>query len=236
MLQEDKDLLRELVSVLSNWKNDLISPKQAYALAKDAKYQIFAKCYERYAAQIRAYNALDFDDLIMLPTLLFKQNEEVRSKWQEKIRYLLVDEYQDTNTSQYELIKLLVGERACFTVVGDDDQSIYGWRGAQVENIQKFLKDFNAETIRLEQNYRSTGNILKSANQLISNNSDRLGKNLWTDGEMGEPVGIYAAFNELDEAKFVASQIQNWVDDGGKLDDVLFYIVVIANLASLKKP
>ena len=86
-------------------------------------------------------------------------------------------------------------------------------------SIQKFLKDFNAETIRLEQNYRSTGNILKSANQLISNNSDRLGKNLWTDGEMGEPVGIYAAFNELDEAKFVASQIQNWVDDGGKLDD-----------------
>lgn len=109
MLKEDKDLLRELISVISNWKNDLISPKQAFALARDAKYQTFAKCYERYATQIRAYNALDFDDLIMLPTLLFKRNEEVRSKWQAKIRYLLVDEYQDTNTSQYELIKLLVG-------------------------------------------------------------------------------------------------------------------------------
>ena len=104
-------------------------------------------------------------------------------------------------------------------IVGDDDQSIYGWRGAQIENIQKFLKDFKAETIRLEQNYRSTANILNSANELIANNGDRLGKNLWTDGEKGEPVGIYAAFNELDEAKFVASQIQDWVDNGGKLDD-----------------
>ena len=172
VLKEDKDLLRELIAAISNWKNDLISPKQAYALARDAKYQTFAKCYERYAVQIRAYNALDFDDLIILPTLLFKQNEEVRSKWQMKIRYLLVDEYQDTNTSQYELIKLLVGERACFTVVGDDDQSIYSWRGARPENMVRLRDDFpRLQVIKLEQNYRSTQRILHCANILIDNNA-----------------------------------------------------------------
>jgi len=208
VLQEDKDLLRELISVISNWKNDLVSPKQAYALAKDAKYQTFAKCYERYAAQIRAYNALDFDDLIMLPTLLFKQNEEVRSKWQEKIRYLLVDEYQDTNTSQYELIKLLVGERSCFTVVGDDDQSIYSWRGARPQNMVRLRDDFpRLKVIKLEQNYRSTHRILHCANILIDNNEHVFDKKLFSNLGEGEKLQVIEAKNEEHEAERIVAEL-----------------------------
>ncbi len=141
-LKGDKDLLNQLLSTISNWKNDLILPERAKGIADGQKQILFALCYEQYHNQIRAYNALDFDDLIMLPTLLFQQYPEVRSRWQQKIRYLLVDEYQDTNTSQYELIKLLVGEQACFTVVGDDDQSIYSWRGARPQNIIRLRDDF----------------------------------------------------------------------------------------------
>ena len=208
VLQEDKDLLRELISVISNWKNDLVSPKQAYVLAKDAKYQTFAKCYERYAAQIRAYNALDFDDLIMLPTLLFKQNEEVRSKWQEKIRYLLVDEYQDTNTSQYELIKLLVGEGACFTVVGDDDQSIYSWRGARPQNMVRLRDDFpRLQVIKLEQNYRSTHRILHCANILIDNNEHVFDKKLFSNLGEGEKLQVIEAKNEEHEAERIVAEL-----------------------------
>src|SRR5690606_23425805 len=121
----DKDLLRQLMSAISNWKNDMLSPEQAKAYAQGEQQQLFAFCFEMYQKQMRAYNALDFDDLILLPVLLLRSNEEVRHYWQNRIRYLLVDEYQDTNTSQYELVKLLVGERGRLTVVGDDDQSIY---------------------------------------------------------------------------------------------------------------
>ncbi|MDU5697028.1 MAG: 3'-5' exonuclease, partial [Haemophilus parainfluenzae] len=174
----------------------------------DAKYQTFAKCYERYAAQIRAYNALDFDDLIMLPTLLFKQNEEVRSKWQEKIRYLLVDEYQDTNTSQYELIKLLVGERACFTVVGDDDQSIYSWRGARPQNMVRLRDDFpRLQVIKLEQNYRSTHRILHCANILIDNNEHVFDKKLFSNLGEGEKLQVIEAKNEEHEAERIVAEL-----------------------------
>ena len=208
LLQEDKDLLRELITVISNWKNDLVSPKQAYSLAKDAKYQTFAKCYERYAMQIRAYNALDFDDLIMLPTLLFKQNEEIRTKWQEKIRYLLVDEYQDTNTSQYELIKLLVGERARFTVVGDDDQSIYSWRGARPQNMVRLRDDFpRLQVIKLEQNYRSTYRILHCANILIDNNEHVFDKKLFSNLGEGEKLQVIEAKNEEHEAERIVAEL-----------------------------
>ena len=207
-LQEDKDLLRELVSAISNWKNDLIMPQQALTQARDEKYQTFAKCYERYSNQIRAYNALDFDDLIMLPTLLFKQNEEVRSKWQEKIRYLLVDEYQDTNTSQYELIKLLVGQRGRFTVVGDDDQSIYSWRGARPQNMVRLRDDFpNLQVIKLEQNYRSTRRILHCANILIDNNEHVFDKKLFSNLGEGEKLQIIEAKNEEHEAERVVGEL-----------------------------
>lgn len=208
VLAEDRDLLRELVSVISNWKNDLIMPKRALELARDDKYRTFALCYERYANQIRAYNALDFDDLIILPTLLFKQNEEVRLKWQEKIRYLLVDEYQDTNTSQYELIKLLVGQRARFTVVGDDDQSIYSWRGARPQNMVRLRDDFpRLNVIKLEQNYRSTHRILHCANILIDNNEHVFDKKLFSNLGEGEKLQVLEAKNEDHEAERVVAEL-----------------------------
>ena len=208
LLQEDKELLRALINRISNWKNDLCSPQQAMALARDKQEQTFAHCYDRYNKQLRAYNALDFDDLIMLPTLLFKQNEEVRSKWQEKIRYLLVDEYQDTNTSQYELIKLLVGERARFTVVGDDDQSIYSWRGARPQNMVRLRDDFPAlRVIKLEQNYRSSQRILHCANILIDNNDHVFDKKLFSNLGEGEKLQIIEAKNEEHEAERVVGEL-----------------------------
>ena len=208
LLQEDKELLRTLINRISNWKNDLCSPQQAMTLARDKQEQTFAHCYDRYNKQLRAYNALDFDDLIMLPTLLFKQNEEVRSKWQEKIRYLLVDEYQDTNTSQYELIKLLVGERARFTVVGDDDQSIYSWRGARPQNMVRLRDDFPAlRVIKLEQNYRSSQRILHCANILIDNNDHVFDKKLFSNLGEGEKLQIIEAKNEEHEAERVVSEL-----------------------------
>ncbi|EGY33705.1 ATP-dependent DNA helicase Rep [Aggregatibacter actinomycetemcomitans serotype e str. SC1083] len=208
VLQEDKDLLRELINRISNWKNDLCSPQQALGLARDNKEQTFAHCYDRYNKQLRAYNALDFDDLIMLPTLLFKQNAEVRSKWQEKIRYLLVDEYQDTNTSQYELIKLLVGDRARFTVVGDDDQSIYSWRGARPQNMVRLRDDFPAlRVIKLEQNYRSSQRILHCANILIDNNEHVFDKKLFSNLGEGEKLQIIEAKNEEHEAERVVGEL-----------------------------
>ncbi|MBN6067540.1 DNA helicase Rep [Aggregatibacter actinomycetemcomitans] len=208
VLQEDKELLRELINRISNWKNDLCSPQQALGLARDNKEQTFAHCYDCYNKQLRAYNALDFDDLIMLPTLLFKQNAEVRSKWQEKIRYLLVDEYQDTNTSQYELIKLLVGERARFTVVGDDDQSIYSWRGARPQNMVRLRDDFPAlRVIKLEQNYRSSQRILHCANILIDNNEHVFDKKLFSNLGEGEKLQIIEAKNEEHEAERVVGEL-----------------------------
>ena len=208
LLQEDKELLRMLINRISNWKNDLCSPQQAMALARDKQEQTFAHCYDRYNKQLRAYNALDFDDLIMLPTLLFKQNAEVRSKWQEKIRYLLVDEYQDTNTSQYELIKLLVGERARFTVVGDDDQSIYSWRGARPQNMVRLRDDFPAlRVIKLEQNYRSSQRILHCANILIDNNDHVFNKKLFSNLGEGEKLQIIEAKNEEHEAERVVGEL-----------------------------
>ena len=208
LLQEDKELLRMLINRISNWKNDLCSPQQAMALARDKQEQTFAHCYDRYNKQLRAYNALDFDDLIMLPTLLFKQNEEVRSKWQEKIRYLLVDEYQDTNTSQYELIKLLVGDRARFTVVGDDDQSIYSWRGARPQNMVRLRDDFPAlRVIKLEQNYRSSQRILHCANILIDNNDHVFNKKLFSNLGEGEKLQIIEAKNEEHEAERVVGEL-----------------------------
>ena len=208
LLQEDKELLRTLINRISNWKNDLCSPQQALTLARDKQEQTFAHCYDRYNKQLRAYNALDFDDLIMLPTLLFKQNEEVRSKWQEKIRYLLVDEYQDTNTSQYELIKLLVGEHARFTVVGDDDQSIYSWRGARPQNMVRLRDDFPAlRVIKLEQNYRSSQRILHCANILIDNNDHVFDKKLFSNLGEGEKLQIIEAKNEEHEAERVVGEL-----------------------------
>jgi DNA helicase-2/ATP-dependent DNA helicase PcrA len=141
----------------------------------------------------------------------------VLEHYRNRFHHILVDEFQDTNAIQYAWVRLLAGNRSHVFAVGDDDQSIYGWRGARIENIQQFTKDFpGTRTVRLEQNYRSTGNILSAANALIDHNTSRLGKNLWTDSGEGEPIQLYSAFNERDEARFVVDQIQDWVDGDGR--------------------
>ncbi|CAH0542052.1 DNA helicase Rep [Vibrio marisflavi] len=207
-LDGDKDLLRQLMSAISNWKNDNIVPEQAKAHAQGEQEQLFAFCYEMYQIQMKSYNALDFDDLISLPVTLLKTNQEVRQRWQSRIRYLLVDEYQDTNTSQYELVKLLVGERGRLTVVGDDDQSIYSWRGAKPQNLVLLGQDYpNLRIVKLEQNYRSTSRILRAANILIANNPHVYEKTLFSELHEGEKLKVLLAKNEEHEAERVTGEI-----------------------------
>lgn len=204
----DKDALQQLQHRISSWKNELIIPKQALAEAKDQYEQELANYYAEYQRHLQAYNALDFDDLILLPTLLLKHKQHIRERWQRKLRYLLVDEYQDTNSSQYELVKLLVGERARFTVVGDDDQSIYSWRGAQPKNLILLQKDFpQLKLIKLEQNYRSSGRILHSANILIQNNPHVFDKRLFSELAYGDPIKVLVAKNEEHEAEKVIAEM-----------------------------
>ncbi|WP_158972528.1 DNA helicase Rep [Paraglaciecola sp. L3A3] len=204
----DKELLAALQSQISNWKNDLILPEHLTGQTLSASDGEFAEFYQRYHNHLRAYNALDFDDLICLPTLLLKSNETVRLKWQTKIRYLLVDEYQDTNTSQYELVRLLVGERARFTVVGDDDQSIYSWRGARPQNLVLLQTDFpRLKVIKLEQNYRSSERILHCANILIQNNPHVFEKKLFSELGYGDPLQVIVAKNEEHEAERVVAEL-----------------------------
>ncbi|PCK30789.1 DNA helicase Rep [Pseudoalteromonas piscicida] len=207
-LERDKDLLNLLKMQIGNWKNELILPERAIREAKEPQKALFAQLYARYQTQLRAYNALDFDDLIMIPTLLLNQSVEVRERWQQRFRYLLVDEYQDTNTSQYQLVKLLVGERARFTVVGDDDQSIYSWRGAKPQNLVLLSKDFpGLRLIKLEQNYRSAGRILKAANILIANNPHEFDKQLFSELGYGDPIRVIATRDEEHEAERVVAEI-----------------------------
>lgn len=180
----------------------------------------WVKIYQIYQDACDRAGLVDFAELLLRAYELWLKKPLILQRYQQRFQHILIDEFQDTNQIQYKLVKLLAGDQGKVMIVGDDDQSIYGWRGAEIENIQRFLHDYhNAQTIRLEQNYRSTGNILKSANHLIENNSDRLGKNLWTEDGDGEPVSIYEAFNELDEARFVASQIEQWVEKDGQYHD-----------------
>lgn len=189
-------------------------------LVDDENGQKLVQIYQIYQDACDRAGLVDFAELLIRTYELLKFNPLILQRYQQRFRQILIDEFQDTNNIQYDLIRLLAGETGNVMIVGDDDQSIYGWRGAQVENIQRFLNDYpKAETIRLEQNYRSTGHILGSANALIANNENRLGKNLWSDNGNGEPVDIYCAFNELDEARFVAAQIKQWKEDEGELSD-----------------
>src|SRR5690554_2201745 len=207
-LDGDKSLLKLLQSQISNWKNAMLSPDQVLSQADQADEQMFAEFYRRYQQNMKACNAIDFDDLISLPTLLLKADADIRARWQNKFHYLLVDEYQDTNTSQYELVRLLVGERSNFTVVGDDDQSIYSWRGAQPQNLALLQQDFpQLNVIKLEQNYRSHGRILKAANILIENNPHVFDKKLFSDMEYGVPLRVIYGRNEEHEAERVVAEI-----------------------------
>lgn len=182
--------------------------------------QKLLELYRVYQESCDRAGLVDFAEILLRAHELWLNKPHLLAHYQERFRNILVDEFQDTNAIQYAWIRLLAGDTGHVMIVGDDDQSIYGWRGAQVENLHRFLKDFpQAETIRLEQNYRSTGNILKAANELIANNPGRLGKDLWTEDAEGEPISVYCAFNELDEARFIVGRIADWQDKGGSLAD-----------------
>ena len=206
----DDDKTDMVLGRISQWKNDLVEPEQAIQSAQTPDDLLASQAYSHYNRYLIAYNAVDFDDLIRVPTLLLKNNDRVRDRWQNTIRYLLVDEYQDTNTSQYELVKLLVGSRGGITVVGDDDQSIYSWRGARPENLELLKTDYpSLRVIKLEQNYRSTGLILNAANQVIDNNPHTFDKKLWSDKGYGEPIRILKVGNEDAEVERVANEIMD---------------------------
>ncbi|MET4161581.1 ATP-dependent DNA helicase Rep [Marinobacterium sp. MBR-111] len=210
MLQndEDTDQLNEVQHRISNWKNDMLTPDQALAEAQLPQDILAARAYEAYDRHLRAYNAVDFDDLILLPVQLFSSHPDVLERWQRRIQYLLVDEYQDTNLSQYRLVRLLVGHRSGLTVVGDDDQSIYAWRGARPENLAQLQTDFpSLKVVKLEQNYRSTSRILKAANTLIANNPHVFEKTLWSEMGYGDPIRVIHTRNDDAEAERIATEI-----------------------------
>jgi len=200
----DRSRLYEIQNRISSWKTELITPAMAASLGDEGAI------YAAYEESLAAYNAVDFDDLIAKPLQLLKEKPGVREKWQQKVKYLLVDEYQDTNQSQYELIRQLVGDKPGLTVVGDDDQSIYTWRGARPENLQILQNDFpSLQVIKLEQNYRSTDTILKAANALISNNPHLFEKRLWSEHGQGEAIRVLDSDNEKHEAERIAAAIHH---------------------------
>ncbi|MEE4244269.1 MAG: DNA helicase II [Kangiellaceae bacterium] len=176
--------------------------------------------YQRYEEACRLSSLVDFAELLLRAYELLRDNIHLREHYQQRFKHILVDEFQDTNAIQYRWIRLVTSNKSDITIVGDDDQSIYGWRGARIENLHQFQNDYSGcQTIRLEQNYRSTSNILQAANAVIANNSDRLGKNLWTSGDAGEAISVYAAFNEQEEARFMASRIQDYVAQGNNYSE-----------------
>ncbi|ABE60545.1 MULTISPECIES: DNA helicase Rep [Chromohalobacter] len=212
LMQKEADTDAEQINAvqgqISQWKNDLVLPGQAISHAADEDTQYAARVYEAYSRHLKAYNAVDFDDLILLPVVLLRDNPDALARWRRKIQYMLVDEYQDTNVSQYQLVKLLMAERATFTVVGDDDQSIYAWRGARPENLVTLGEDFpRLNVIKLEQNYRSTGTILRAANTLIGNNPHVYEKTLWSEMGQGDAIRVIVNRHEEAEAERVASEI-----------------------------
>jgi len=205
----DKATLRHLQAIISNWKNGLVTPEAARHLATSEHEALAAQAYLSYEATLKAYQAVDFDDLIGLPVVLFQQHPAITEKWQNRLRYLLVDEYQDTNACQYQLLKLLTGVRAQFTAVGDDDQAIYGWRGADIDNLKKLPAEFPAlKVIKLEQNYRSTVRILKAANNVISHNEKLFDKKLWSELGHGEQISVTACKDNEAEAEGVIMKLQ----------------------------
>ena len=186
----------------------------------DYHQEQLVKVYRAYEEACQRNGVVDFAELLLRAHELFRDKPEVLAHYRKRFSHILVDEFQDTNAIQYAWLRLLAGDSGQMFAVGDDDQSIYGWRGAKVENIHKFQQELaDVQLIRLEQNYRSTGTILDAANVLIANNTDRLGKELWTEGEEGDPIKLYSAFNELDEARFVVEQIADWVRLGNRRDE-----------------
>jgi ATP-dependent DNA helicase Rep len=205
-----KQEIRDIQTQISKWKSAFVSPEQAAQAVENDEAKVHARIYARYQKTLRAYQAVDFDDLIYLPVVLFKQHPEALLRWQLRLRYLLVDEYQDTNDCQYQMIKLLADMRAALTVVGDDDQSIYAWRGASIENLHNLRNDYaNLRVIKLEQNYRSSQRILRAANHLINHNTKVFEKRLWSDHGIGDAIRIYAARDDEHEAESVVMKLMS---------------------------
>ncbi len=204
----DKQEIRRAATRISLWKNELKSPAAALATAEDDNARAYAKIYDRYDATLRAYQAVDFDDLIRLPAELLDTHAELREKWQNRLRHILVDEYQDTNIAQYRLLQKLTGVRAAFTAVGDDDQAIYGWRGASADNLRQLRDDYpHLHVVKLEQNYHSTVRILKAANSLIANNPKLFEKRLWSDLGVGDAIQVMPTRDDEHEAESVVMRL-----------------------------
>ncbi len=207
--EEDRLLPAEQVQwQISNWKSAVLTPDEVLAAATDEQQRMTARIYANYNRQLKAYNAVDFDDLILLPLQLFRQHPDVLEQWQQRIGYLLIDEYQDTNICQYQLVKALVGIRGALTVVGDDDQSIYAWRGAQPRNLRLLIEDFpRIRIVKLEQNYRSVQRILRVANHLITRNTRLFEKRLWSELGPGEPIRVIVCNSADHEADRVVAEL-----------------------------
>ncbi|HDZ9469187.1 TPA: DNA helicase II [Vibrio cholerae] len=209
---------RQVAWWINNQKDEGLRP--AHINAFDPVTQTYLKLYTAYQEACGRAGLVDFAEILLRALELLRGNQHIREHYQARFKHILVDEFQDTNAIQYAWLRMMAGAQSNVMIVGDDDQSIYGWRGARVENIEKFTREFpSVNTIRLEQNYRSTKTILQASNTLIANNSERMGKQLWTDGLVGEPISVYSAYNELDEARFVVSKIKGWQEQGGTLTD-----------------
>ncbi|EGQ9395259.1 DNA helicase II [Vibrio cholerae] len=209
---------RQVAWWINNQKDEGLRP--AHINAFDPVTQTYLKLYTSYQEACDRAGLVDFAEILLRALELLRGNQHIREHYQARFKHILVDEFQDTNAIQYAWLRMMAGAQSNVMIVGDDDQSIYGWRGARVENIEKFTREFpSVNTIRLEQNYRSTKTILEASNTLIANNSERMGKQLWTEGLVGEPISVYSAYNELDEARFVVSKIKGWQEQGGTLTD-----------------
>ncbi len=219
-LDEDRWPAKQAQWFINGKKDEGLGPEHLPDYG-DITARTMIKIYRAYEEACQRSGSIDFADLLLKVHRLWLNKPDILQHYQQRFRYILVDEFQDTNAIQYAWIRLLAGKENHVMIVGDDDQSIYGWRGAKVENIARFSKDFPlAKTTRLEQNYRSTGTILRAANGLIANNAGRMGKNLWTAGDQGQPIVVYAAFNDLEEARFVANRIRDWQREGQPLRHV----------------
>ena len=213
---DDTRFVPRQVASFINARKDEGSRPQHVVVRDDYNQRQLLRIYTAYEEACQRMGVVDFAELLLRSLELLRDNAELQQHYRRRFRHVLVDEFQDTNALQYAWLRLIAGEQNPVFAVGDDDQSIYGWRGAKIENIRNFTNDFKGcETIRLEQNYRSTANILNAANALISKNRGRLGKNLWTEGERGDKLQLYAAFNELDEARYVVGRVQKWLAQGG---------------------
>src|SRR5271170_7855100 len=215
---------RAVTSWISHQKSHKNSPEDSYGGSTDDKTERMASMYKQYEDRLRQANALDFDDLLLESVRLLAHDEDLRRQYNRRFEFVMIDEYQDTNRSQYELMRLLTETRKNVTVVGDEDQSIYGWRGADIRNILDFERDYpNAKVIRLEQNYRSTKNILEAASAVVANNTERKGKWLWTDSEDGPKIGMYEALDGENEALFIADTIERLLGQNPRLRVAVLY-------------